>query len=285
MKRSQLLLISASICVTGVTSAATNFLGGDSSLAANWDNGLPGAGNDGTISVSGDGPGGAQNTATFAGSTITVNNGAVLTFGADLSAGTTNWIVNDATINAGDDIFTNNSIITFNAGSITSVNDDFEAQSALGGILNLNGGTHSVGDYFGFQGGTNNNGTLNFLGGTVTAARLRFDGGANGSNGTIGGSATFIGTGTTNIIDLDGTVNILSSWTGSLTAANFMGSDWETVVTNGWTFESSTIDSTLFGDNFVVSNGGQTLALIPEPSTSLLALGCGALLLRRRRHS
>lgn len=266
--------------------ATTTFQGGDPFLAASFDNGLPGAGNDGIFNQNATFGGFAQADATYAGATITVGSAATLTFGADVNAGSTNWIVS-GTIIAGDDIFSNNSSITFLEGSSSMVVDDFEAQSAGGGSLNILGGNHSAGDFFGFQGG-NNNSTLTFTGGTVTAARLRLDGGAG--MGTIGGTATFNGTGIgaagTALGQIDGAVNFTLDWTGSLTAAGFDGTEnWLAAFTaGGFTLDGNVINATSFGENFLVSNNGQTVSLIPEPSSALLGLlGTGLLFIRRRR--
>ena len=48
--------------------------------------------------------------------------------------------------------------------------------------------------------------------------------------------------------------------------------------------DGANIDAATFDATFVVSNGGQTLEMIPEPaSLGLLALGAMTLLARRRR--
>lgn len=258
------------VAMVGFAGADTVFSGGDMANAANWDNGVPnGAGDtNGIVNVDGTIPNGAQNVSTFSGSTISVGSNAVISAGGDLPCGNTTWIFNHCTVNLGDDLFDNGSTITMNAGSAVTTVDDFEVQgSAVGGGFIINGGSHTAGDYFGNQGG-NRNSYIQFLGGTVTAARFRFKANTSGTSYTeISGSATAVATGTTAISDVGGDVDIQTPWTGSLKAANFSGSDWETVLTGSWKLDGVSVDSVAFSANFVVTDGGTTLMHKDSPAS------------------
>lgn len=281
-KKKYILGTSLFLTLAGATHAATNFTGGNMLDAANWSAGIPNSSGDtvGTVNVDGTMTGTGHSDSSFGGSTITVDNGAVITATTDLAAGLTHWIFNDATVNAGDDLFTSNGSITFNANSSGTTVDNFEANNS--GSLYINGGTHVAGDIFGFQ--ANAGTTFSFLGGSVTAGQFRFD--YHGSaTGTIGGNATATSTSTT-ASDIDGQVNILGDWTGLLSADNFSGDDWKNAVIAGaWTLDGVEIDASVFAANFSITNGGKTLSAIPEPSSyALLAasLAFMAVMVRRR---
>ena len=83
-----------------------------------------------------------------------------------------------------------------------------------------------------------------------------------------------------------GAVDIDSGWTGSLNAANFGATDWQSVLETGsnWTLDGAAIDASSFAANFEVTNGGQTLSAVPEPATLglIMAFGGGVLFIRRR---
>ena len=261
--------------------AQTVFLGGDLADAARWTDGLPGD-NQATATINVDGTlfSGAQNNGRFAGATITIDGGATFTTigdSVDPSTRDATYIVNDATFIADDDIFTDRGTLIFGAASVTQVDDDFQSQNT--GTLTINGGTHTVGDNFGIQ---SSGGVLNFLGGTVNADTLVIAAAA-----FIGGDATA----TTRNTDFGtGSAEISNAWSGSITITQFSGSDWETSIVDSWTLEGATITSESFIENFIVTNGGQTLELasvvIPEPSTYALAAGVLALtaiFIRRKR--
>ena len=241
---------------------------------------------------------------------ITLSGNATITtptFNSDdwISRGPT--IVNDATLNIADDIFTHDSTITFNDGSVTNVNDDLEANA--GGTLNVFGGTHTAGlsddapqtGNFGSQGAS----TLNFAGGTVNAIDLR----ATAGNATrpLGGVINFSGTAegvfqTATILfpsDADatngitqGAFNFDSDWTGNLDVESLTSlTAWEAFLTNDGandaaTFDGVTLDAATFNDNFQF-RGNQlslTASAVPEPSSLILlgVLGMGITARRRR---
>ncbi|MGZ0655436.1 hypothetical protein ACWPKO_12515 [Coraliomargarita sp. W4R53] len=250
---------------------------------ANWSNGSPSLGNSGTISMDGSGN---RNQGYFwmSNSTVTVDGGATLNLDQDIGAREGVLIINNATINAKDDIFTGNSgTVIFNANSAGNSDDDFQSQggtSALPSSLTINGGVHTSGGTFGSQGGSN---FFTMVGGQITAAEFAFDGPAN----SIGGSAVLLGASGASTLSMSGATDIQDDWTGSWTIASFSGNAWrDELIAGGWTFDSAAIDASLFDSNFEITNGGQTLALVPEPSSSatlfgLLAMSC--VILGRRR--
>ncbi|MGD9419931.1 MAG: Ig-like domain-containing protein [Verrucomicrobiota bacterium JB025] len=259
-----ILLSAATLMAAANVQADTiNFLGGNLATASNWDGGVkPGAGDVGTINVDG-----TLNIGNTLGGWINgdpeliVDNGATITCSGDwghtLVLSST---VNDGTIIAGDDIFANSSLMIFNTGSTASAADDYEANG--GGTLTINGGTHTAGDTFGAQ----TNSTLNLTGGTITAGQFRVA--ATGTI-TLDGTAILSGDGDTSL--LEGTVAISSTWTGSWTISTLTGTDWETVATSGtWTLDGTTIDATVFAENFEVTNGGTTLSPVSPPSPPTL---------------
>ena len=241
---------------------------------------------------------------------ITLSGGATITtpnFNSDdwISRGPT--VVNDATLNIADDIFTQDSTITLNTGSVTNVNDDLEANA--GGTLNIFGGTHTAGlsanepqtGNFGSQGAS----TVNFNGGTVSAIDLRAT--AGNDERSAGGIINFSGTAegdfqTANILFpsvedaangiTPGSFNFDADWTGNLDVESLTSlSAWEAFLTNDGannaaTFDGVTLDAATFNDNFQFS-GNQlslTASAIPEPSSLMLlgVLGMGIATRRRR---
>jgi len=152
---------------------------------------------------------------------LVFDGGITLTAATDIVGFRPNSVTfNSVTVNVGDDIFTGGATgnFIFNAGSITNVDDDFEANG--GGTITVNGGTHTTdiaspntGNF-----GAQNNSTLNFFGGTVDTALFRTTQNGTGTQfGTInlGGNATL----TSDAISLaaNGVFDISSAWTGSLT--------------------------------------------------------------------
>ncbi len=270
------------VVAANFASAATIFTAAiDNNLlnAANWDNGLPGPGNDGTVSINAGYTGLNQGADFTNGGVVTVDSGATLSLANDLAISGGTLIVNDATINASDDIFVQGNL-TLNAGSVTTAIDDWEVNVAAG-VVTINGGTHSAGDFFGTQAAA---GTLNILGGKVIAGQSRF---SSNSFVTIGGDATFMITGSHFTSTTPGGLDFLSSWTGSFTAGSLSGagSSWEAALIAEYTFDGSPITQAIFDQNFVVSSDGLTLSRVPEPSGGVLLVAAGGLLLvlRRRR--
>lgn len=272
--------LTAATLVVSSASAANLTTSGNINTPGNWDTGLlPGVGETGNVNIDASWP------STSAAGTLAITGDLVFGGGSTLTAATdvigsnpSSVTFNDVTVNVGDDIFTGGAAgnFIFNVGSVTNVDDDFEANS--GGTITVNGGTHTTGiaptgsSNFGAQ----NNSTMNFLGGTVATGNFRST--ASGTI-TVGGDATL--TGSTS--SLEGALDFANDWTGSLTISGHDGlSTWETVLTGGATLNNVAIDGTSFANNFVVTNNGQTLALVPEPG-SLALLGLGGLLIARRR--
>ncbi|MGD9419685.1 MAG: hypothetical protein Q7R22_012165 [Verrucomicrobiota bacterium JB025] len=248
------LLLSAALTVASAAHAATLTTSGNINTPSNWDTGtLPLVGETGTVDIDASWPStSAAGTLAITGDLV-FGGGSTLTAAIDVVGSKPNSVTfNDVTVTVNDDIFTGAATgnFIFNAGSVTNVNDDFEANG--GGTITMNGGTHTVGiapagtANFGAQ----TNSTLNFLGGTVSADHFRVV-----DTGTInvGGAATL----TANSIDLAGALDFATDWTGSLTIP---GIDWETTLVGaGATLDGGTIDSTVFANNFVVT--GDTLTL------------------------
>lgn len=270
------LLTAAAATTIGLSVSASTFNGGNILDAGNWSAGFPNGATVGTIDVNGTFNIGNNVGTWSATGSVVIDSGAVISASGDWGhANLTQSTVNSGTINASDDIFSNSSVMTFNAGSSGNANDDFEANGSS--TININGGTHTAGDYFGAQ----NNSTVNLTGGNITAGRFRVA--ATGGNWTLGGSTVLTGDG--DATDLQGVVAVSSGWSGSWTITGLSGTDWQTEVTGGdYTLDGNVVDGTIFANNFVVSNSGQTLSVIPEPS-SLALLGLGGLLMMRRRHS
>ena len=284
-------LLSAASMAASTTQAATfTFTGGNLNSAANWqdENGNTGAfpvtGDIAMVNVNSTFPATPNAGGLSAGGDIFFGGGTVLTADIDVVASLpTSLVFNDVTLNVADDIFAGTGNFIFNAGSVSNVNDDFEA-NGIGGTITVNGGTHAVGLNSPNDGnfGAQNGATLNFLGGTVTADVFRTTQNGPGTVvGTInvGGDATL----TADSIDLAsaGVFDFSSAWTGSLTIDGFDATDWEDLVIASTTLDGVAIDTTVFADNFEVT--GNTLSLVPEPSSALLGSFGILVLLRRRR--
>jgi len=170
-----------------------------------------------------------------------------------------------------------------------------------GAVLTLSDANITSGSLWSFEGGSTtatgflkfDSDTFNFSGGTVTAqAGIRFD---SSTIMNIGGSAEIVsnafdgGNGGEGFVQAD--VDFASGWSGSWTNTAFDGdtSAWAAQLVDraNKTFDGTDIDATVFANNFVVSNNGQTLSAlsaVPEPSsTALLGLAGFGLILRRRR--
>jgi len=281
MKRTLLPLLT-SLSLTAYTQTTFTVVNGALETAGNWDNGAPGPGNDGTVGVNATLTGNQTNDWLNGGS-VTINGGAVITaanggFGDFTAVGGT-VTVGNATINADDDVFTGDAgTLIFNAGSSANATDDFLAQGFSGGSITITGGTHTAGDRFGVT--DSNANSVSFTGGQMTAASYVFSAGS----ATVGGGATLLGGSGGLTVSRPMTIN--TDWTGSWTVGSFSGTDWRTELIGGnWTYDGSVIDGTSFDTNFVIT-GGDTLAVIPEPS-SLALIGIAALALAagiRRRH-
>lgn len=277
------IILTSALLSLGAAEAATTFTAAvdtDILNAANWDNGLPGVGNDGFINIDAGYSGLSQTGNITNGGTVTVGNGATLTCNLDLAinSSTAVLVINDATLNATDDIFVQAGTLILNAGSVSSAVDDWQVNAAAGHAI-INGGMHTAGDLFGTQSSTGGN-LLEIFGGSINAARFDF---SLNSTTTIAGNSVLSGG---SVIDAAGVINFNNAWSGSWTVTTFTGSDWETLVTNGsngFQLNGVAVDSTIFANNFSVSGDGTTLTLVPEPSSSALLGIAGLVLITRRR--
>jgi hypothetical protein len=257
-------------------SGGTTFLGGYLTAVTNWSNGLPSSQNPGTILSNGYYNTLNQATPWTDGSNavITVDSGAILSLGFDFAGSRCLWTVNDATINCSDDFFVEGGEVTLNEGSVTTADDDWEANNAAGRII-VNGGVHSSGpepeNYVGAQGAETKVGCgIDFRGGIVTAGDFRFQA---YSVSSVGGSAVLASAGaSTAFVKANGVIDMLSGWTGSWTVGSFVAGDWEALVTNtgnGFLLDGAAIDATVFAENFIVSADGKTLTMIVAKPVTL----------------
>jgi len=254
--------------------------------AANWSDGLP-AGKVAVINSNGFYHGFNQTTEWLSGSTVTVGGGAVLNLHADLAVkNTVSFTVNNATIHCDDDFFCDGGNVILDAGSVTTCNDDWEANDHAGRIT-VNGGTHSSGPdsgmYVGAQGKADRIGCgIDFRGGTVIAGEFRFQ---LNSVSSVGGSAILTSAApTTTFSDYSGNINFLSGWTGYWEVGSFSPGNWKTVLTSGGniTLDGTAIDSVRFDNSFRVSFDGTTLTgTIPECSLFMGFLTMAGLFIRR----
>ncbi len=213
-----------------------------------------------------------------------------LSAGIDLVASNPNSLTfNNVIVNAGDDIFTGggsagNVGYIFNDGSVTNVDDDFEANG--GGTITINGGIHTLGiaPTGGSNFGAQNDGTLNFLGGSVTGVDL-FRTTNAGAVLNIGGDASID---TADVSFANGTVDIATDWTGflALDGTTTAGAFESLLIGSGVTLDGVAIDATVFTDNFGV-NGAGALVLttaVPEPTSAVLLglVGIGMVVRRRK---
>lgn len=175
--------------------------------------------------------------------------------------------------------------IVMNSGAINGAggSQNFNFSSSTGnGSFTMNGGT------FNSRGILANRNDISLLGGTWTVGNLTSGssvGAGNTGTLTIGGSFVLLNSRTTAhaYSSSGGDIVFQTDWTGSWENDTVDLAAWKAELTTGNYFLGTTaIDSTVFDDNFQVT--GNTLSLVPEPSSAaLLGLGGLALILRRRK--
>jgi len=275
--------------------------------AGNWSSGLPTGGNTGEIGIDA----GFDTNITLTGYNITHSAGEVSRNGGlsglRVGSGST-WLMDGAsasttgfrglivldggsfTLDNGTGDFTNNnrdsvvdgngfnSTATINGGTFSVGRDLIVADSAT---FTMNGGIMTISDEIFSQGFSPAASGIVFNGGTTTATRLHID---NSSVITFGGSTagslqltdTFQASGS------NATLNFLAGSQMQLTVNGADQSFYEGLFTGGnLLYEGS--GGGAFSDNFQVS--GETLTLIPEPSTfAMIAVaGLATMLTRLRR--
>lgn len=265
MKKKVMLILLAvavvSIAVPAVQAGITNnVLGGDIPKGAGWDNGKPASDNPGFITVDG--------------------------------------IITDDTFGFGSDTVITQTAGTIDAGSKTMNFGAFNGTDG-GGTWNMSGGT-IIARSFNMNATTNS--TINISGGSLVlnSTGIELDKGASisssksGSFLNISGTAVLDETNATKERNTGGNYDIASNWTGYWTSGLYeVGADlgdlvlvyanWKDFVVANITLDNAAVDAATFDSTFTVTDGGQTLAMVPEPATlSLLAIG-GLALLRRRK--
>ena len=269
MKSTTKLSLSFALCSLGLSAssfAATSLVSGEIRQAGSWDNGLPTATNDGTISVDGTVTANFNTGAVrFVDTTITQTAGTITGIFNTAGAEGLMWNLTGGTINS-----------TGNAAGTGGAN--FNANG--GAIFNLTGGELIFGSDLivnNIAGGINVGGTA------IVSTPSQFDLRLNQDNAFL---------------------SIASDWTGSfVSGADATEADWIAELVFGAGPAGSAgnavnplrqidvagtpIDDTNFSDFFLVTpdgDGGSSLTLVPEPSSGLLlGLGGLALILRRRK--
>lgn len=250
IKRIATALLVSTVCASVAHAVTVLETTGSIYTGTNYDAGLPGTGNDGTIAI-------------------------------------------DATIPDGSPVFAAGTYsITHSAGALTAV-DEFNLRVNSGGALtwNMTGGTVSA-RYFLANSGAGTV-TFNMSGGSIVLANVSGTqqvGAANGAIFNLSGSGVIDAANSTEAVLLTGgsTIDIATDWTGSWTHGFYDGNAnaWRDLfVATSITYNGGAIDGTTFDTTFVVTDNGQTLALVPEPSSAVMVLfgGLGALAMRRRR--
>ncbi len=270
------LVLTVSLSGQTVFNAAISNQIGD---GANWTNGLPTAGNPGTLNIDANwGPGSAG---TLEGYLVTQTGGVLSNSNNRNISGGTVWTING--VGAGIDLTGTAQMIHGSGSAATlNLNEGFVStggnlQTRNGADFNISGGTVSVGGQFNIQ----TNSSVLLTGGAVTIA------GANGL-AMQAGSLTFgVGNGTLTAGTLsttgDSVIDFLPGSGGSITIAAFGASEFEGLWDAGnLRFDSANAGT--FASSFIVT--GSTLTVIPEPSAYAVLFGLGVLglaLLRRRR--
>lgn len=288
------------------THAATSYIGDlvgvndNIGTASNWDNGLPGSGNDGSISIDGEissiavANGGSNVTVTHTGGDIGDLNDEITTYrDATISTsggGTLTWNVNGGS-------YSEFRVLTVSTGVTMNVTTGTFTGSGTGGTrLHSNAGSE-INIYDGSFSDTGfwaNGGTINLLGGSldsiISNTIIRsYNGGILNIGGDFsinGMSSPTAGETSGNFVNFAyGSVwTIASDWTGSMTNSAWDRASWVTEIeSTTLTVGGVLINDSNFDDYFTVDGSG-TMRAIPEPSsTMLIGLGGLTLLLRRRK--
>lgn len=261
--------------------AATNFLtaGGNIGAFANWSNGKPRVGNDGTIALSGSL--GTVNFSEAVAGDVTVIHGAGTITGTPniYNSGSTvyHWNQTGGTVSATQFMVINHRLIYELSGG------EINFATTVGGsrIQAVNSGT------FAQSGGTTNGAALAFEANVARTHTLSggqgLNVGASWSGGTayrvltnntvnVGGAYTAIihpsftnpGSLSSGVLSMEGGVfNFLPTWTGSLTQTAWAGTTkWREALTQtGVLYDGTQITTANFGDFFELREGGAKVAL------------------------
>ena len=300
----------ALMALTNTASAATTFLGGDISVAANWTASNPplSAGNPGTVAVDGSIAAGATVSSYF----FTQTTGTISQTG-----GGSNYLLSGGSFKQDGGLWKTGRGFNITAGNVTTL----ESGTILSSFNGTGGGTSNAeangadfiinGGLFEVQSGRNlaitNGGTLEVNGGTLTIAGSILDISFKSAGGGIsfnGGTTTASGFNFAKDADLtfggttSGSVTVASSsgvdsydWlTGSQMSLTISGSDewaeseWNAgrLLFNGLGTGDLGTWGDVNGTVFAYDSSTETLSLVPEPS-SLALLGLGGLCVLRRR--
>ncbi|MGC4014928.1 MAG: DUF5703 domain-containing protein [Luteolibacter sp.] len=266
--------------------ATTTFNGGSLYSAAQWSNGLPTVGNDGSITTSGTFAGNVNFNVATAG-TVTVGHGSGTLTGDSLNlrndaagGATYQWNQYGGSVTCSFVVVNNRVTYTLVGGTVSSPaspTGGARVQIVNSGVFNQTGGTLTG---LAYDFGSNTTSTHRLTGGSGVNIGSAWTGAgvwvfrvANLNTVKVSGdwSAAFRSSTTAEyVIGTTGILDFQSSWTGSLTNPGFAGgTGWKTVLTQtGVQVAGSQVTSANFDSLFRISPDGTAVSLIQPVDTS-----------------